>query len=105
MRPFRRLTVFDLTARTRTRLPGVADDALLNGFCWSPDGKRLAYSWKKARPGVPLAVNTDNMNDPKLKTPTESFLTVADADGGNARNVRAGRGAGPDITVGQVDWR
>ncbi len=88
------------------RLAGVPDDAYLIGYCWAPDGKRLAYSWVKALPGVPLAVNTDNMNDPKLNTPTESFLTVADADGGNARNVRTGRGdTGPSITLGEVDWR
>jgi RNA polymerase sigma factor (sigma-70 family) len=102
----RRLFVYDLPARKRTRLAGVPDDALVNGFCWSPDGKRLAYSWKKALPGVPLAYNTETQKDPKLNTPTESFLTVADADGGNAKNVRSGKSdSGPGISLGEVDWR
>src|SRR5262249_24259409 len=63
-----RVYVYDLKAKTRTRLAEVPMNSQVMGSCWSPDGKRVAYSWKQVHPGVPLAVNTDNMNDPKLNT-------------------------------------
>jgi Tol biopolymer transport system component len=101
-----RLFVYDLGTKKRERLADVPHNALIIGYCWSPDGKRLAYTSKQVRPGVPLAENTENMNDPKLNTETESFLMVADADGKNARTLLSGKSSrAPTITIGTLDWR
>jgi Tol biopolymer transport system component len=106
--PLQRLFVYDLQKKTRKRLDDVPLNALImdNCFCWSPDGKQLAYVWKRADHGVPLIANTLNMNDPKMNTETESFLMIADADGTHAKTVLSGKGkSGPEITLGTLDWR
>lgn len=101
-----RLFVYDLKAKSRTRVEEVPENALLIGHCWSPDGKRIAYSWKQVQPGVPLVENTDNMNDPKLKTETESHLVVCDANGKNPKTVLSMKAQyAPRLTIGAVDWR
>jgi hypothetical protein len=76
------------------------------GYSWSPDGKKIAYTWKQVQPGVPLAENTDNMNDPKLKTETESHLVVCDATGKNPKTLLSVKSpTATTITIGSVDWR
>jgi hypothetical protein len=53
-----------------------------------------------------LALNTDNMNDPKLNTETESHPMIADADGKNARTVLSEKApSGPAVTIQYVDLR
>jgi Tol biopolymer transport system component len=63
------------------------------GFCWSPDGKRLAYAWRLDE-------------EPDVDGQTESFLMVIDADGKNARTLLSAkfnnRGT---ITLASPDWR
>jgi RNA polymerase sigma factor (sigma-70 family) len=104
--PLLRLFVYDLKARERRRLAGTPDNGQILGYCWSPDGKQLAYTWRQVHPGVPLAENTDNMNDAKLNTETESHLIVADADGRNARTVMSAKSnRATTITIGSVDWK
>jgi Tol biopolymer transport system component len=106
MPPLPRLFIYDLGSKKCTRLEGVPLNADLNGYCWSPDGKQIAYTWKQVQPGVPLAINTNNMNDPKLNTETESHLMIADADGKNARTVLSEKApSGPTVTIEYVDWR
>ncbi|HJZ59743.1 MAG TPA: sigma factor-like helix-turn-helix DNA-binding protein, partial [Gemmataceae bacterium] len=101
-----RLFVFDLKTMKRQRLAEVPLNALVLGYCWSPDGKKVAYTWKQTKPGVPLVENTDNMNDPKINTETESFLVVADADGKNPKTLLSKKApTAPTITLGNVDWR
>jgi Tol biopolymer transport system component len=101
-----RLFVYDLRAKKRERLLDTPDNGQIIGYCWSPDGKQVAYTWKQVHPGVPLAENTDNMNDPKLNTETESHLMVADADGKNAKTLMSAKAnRATTITIGFVDWR
>jgi Tol biopolymer transport system component len=101
-----RLYVFDLKAMKKERLAEVPNNALVIGYCWAPDGKKVAYTWKQAKPGVPLAGNTDNMNDPKINTETESFLVIADADGKNPKTVLSRKAQfAPTTMLGDIDWR
>ena len=104
--PLHRLFVVDCKTKARTRLAEVPLNAMLIGYCWSPDGKRIAYSWKQVQPGVPLAANTENINDPKLNTETESHLVVCDANGKNPKTVMTIKAEfAPRITIGSIDWR
>jgi RNA polymerase sigma factor (sigma-70 family) len=106
VQPLRRLFVYDVKAKTRVRLEETPDNGLILGYCWSPDGKRIAYTWKQVHPGVPLAVNTENMNDPKLNTETESHLIVCDPNGKNAKTLMSEKApSAPTITIGTFDWR
>ncbi len=101
-----RLFVFDLKTMRRERLAEVPLNAVVVGYCWSPDGRRIAYVWKQAKPGVPLVENTDNMNDPRLRTETESFLVVAAPDGKAPKTLLTRKAStAPQITLGDLDWR
>src|SRR5262249_49812322 len=44
-----RLFVFDLKAMKRERLAEVPMNAQVMGYCWSPDGKKVAYTWRQAK--------------------------------------------------------
>jgi Tol biopolymer transport system component len=102
----RRLFVYDLRAKKQQRLADMPLNGLILGYCWSPDGQHVAYTWKQVQPGVPLAENTNHMNDPKLNTETESHLMVADMDGKNAKTLMSMKAkSGPAVTIGPVDWR
>lgn len=101
-----RLFVYNLKSKERERVEEVPENALLIGYCWSPDGKRLAYTWKQVQPGVPLALNLENLKNPKVRTETESHLIVCDADGKNAKTVVTCKAEdAPAITLGEPDWR
>ena len=98
--------MYDLTAKTRTRLAEVPKDALVASYCWSPDGKNVAYTWRKVRPGCTLPHYTESPNDPKLKTTTDSFLVIADADGKNPKTLLSGKAESAATTnIGTVGWR
>jgi RNA polymerase sigma factor (sigma-70 family) len=101
-----RLFVCDLKTKKRQRLLEAPAHGQIMSYCWSPNGKQVAYTWRQAHPGVPRAENTKNMDDPKLNTETESQLVIADADGKNARTVMSARAPrATTITIGPLDWR
>lgn len=63
------------------------------GYCWSPDGKRIAYVWD---------------NSPEERTEgqeTETFLMVADADGRNSVAVMSEKSTFGAFTVRSPNWR
>ena len=100
-----RLYVYDLKAKTRARLEEVPLNALLLGYAWSPDAKRIAYIWKQVQPGVPLTYGID-INDPekklnpKTQTETESHLVVCDATGKNPKTlVTVKAPSAPQVTI------
>jgi hypothetical protein len=100
------LFVYDIKAKKRERLADVPLNAFILGYAWSPDSRKVAYAWKRVEPGVPIVSNSSNKDDPKRMTETESFVVVADANGGNAKTVHSAKGpTGPTITIRDLDWR
>jgi RNA polymerase sigma factor (sigma-70 family) len=93
----RELCVVETTTGKKT----VVADQPLNGeylgFCWSPDGKRIAYTWREVHEGKPEDV---------INKETESHLVVCDPDGKNQQTIVSEKGQGRwNVTIGTVDWR
>jgi hypothetical protein len=57
---------------------------------WSPDGKRIAYTWKQLHPEL-LKKGPAETSINELMLKTEAFLMVADADGSNAKTMYSDR--------------
>ena len=95
--PKRDLAVLDIPTGKST----VVGDATLNGeimgYCWSPDGKRIAYAWRTVHEGKPEEIANKE---------TESRLVVCDPNGKNAKTIASEKADSPwAITIGRVDWR
>jgi hypothetical protein len=96
-RPTHRLSVIDVATGKAAPVADVPLNGELQGFCWAPDGKQIAYTWREVHEG-----------DPKVlaKKETESHLVTCDPDGKNQKTVLSDRGAGQyEMTLGGVDWR
>jgi RNA polymerase sigma factor (sigma-70 family) len=104
-----RLFVFNLKTQKRERLEDTPLNGFIYSFAWSPDSRRVAYSWKRLEPGVPLATTINangTFDDTKANTETESHLTVADANGKNAKTVLSAKAKNsPTVTIWEMDWR
>jgi RNA polymerase sigma factor (sigma-70 family) len=92
--------LLDLAAGKSRALADFPTNGEALGVAWSPDGKRVAYTWKQ--------VHRELLKKERFEpaVPTEAFLMVADADGRNARTVASGRS---DYAInpifGVIDWR
>jgi RNA polymerase sigma factor (sigma-70 family) len=77
----------------------VPKNAQIQGFCWSPDGKKIAYTWRE--------VHKEKAEEGKVDDrETESHLVVCDADGKNAKTILSEKGKGQwHITLSSVCWR
>ena len=65
------------------------------GYCWSPDGKRIAYSWKSTGPPVGQKGQF-----------REWRLVICDPDGKNPTIVLSEKGTeGETPPIGYIDWR
>lgn len=82
-----RLYRYDLTTQKVEKVPEIPLDAFIMEYAWSPDSHKVAYIWKRMEPGAPVAANLGNLNDPKLRTETETHLNVSDADGKNPKTI------------------
>jgi len=73
------------------------------GVAWAPDGKRIAYTWKRLHPEL---LKKDTLKANEVGLTTEAFLMVADSDGKNAKTVSSGR---CDNAMNRIflslDWR
>ncbi|HEX4611582.1 MAG TPA: sigma-70 family RNA polymerase sigma factor [Urbifossiella sp.] len=97
--PERRRTLVLLDAATGKRTPveGLPLNGDLQGFCWSPDGRRMAYTWRQVHEGTP---------EERLRKETESHLVVADPDGKNPRTILTEKADGQwFMSLGTPDWR
>ena len=91
-----RLAVADVATGEVTLVRDVSLNGDVHGYCWSPDGKRIAYIWQEVPEGKP---------EEKRDRETESVLVVCDPDGGNPKTIATGKGKGFEKTLGGVDWR
>jgi len=69
-----RLSVFDLETRTNKR-SFVDEPGETNGYCWSPDGSRVAYTWQRS------------LDAPADVAVRETFLMTCDPDGSQRKTV------------------
>lgn len=91
-----RLQVLDVASGKVATVDDVPLNAEVQGYCWSPDGKQIAYSWREIPPGKPEEV---------ANAERECFLVVSDADGKNARTIATGKADSGVIAIAGVDWR
>jgi Tol biopolymer transport system component len=84
--------LLDLATKESQALADFPTNGLALGVAWSPDGKRVAYTWKQ--------VHRDKA------VQTEDFLIIVDADGRNARTVASGKcNNATNPNFGVIDWR
>jgi RNA polymerase sigma factor (sigma-70 family) len=92
--------LLDVATKKRRPLADFPINAQALGVAWSPNGKRVAYTWKQNHP--------EQLKKDRLfpSVETESFLIVADADGKNAHTVSSAK---VDNLINQIflsiDWR
>jgi RNA polymerase sigma factor (sigma-70 family) len=99
-----KLIVVDVTTGKATPVEGVPLNANIKGFCWSPDGKTIAYAWREIHARDPKDVPMMAVR-PRVPIETESFLVVCDPDGKNQKTIATEKGSAEWlITIGHLDW-
>jgi Tol biopolymer transport system component len=94
--------VLDITSKKRELLAEFPENAQANGIAWSPDGKKVAYTWMQLLPDV---LKKDTLKAEDFLVETEAFLIVADADGKNAKTISSGKKPINGMIFGTIDWR
>jgi Tol biopolymer transport system component len=89
----RKLVVADVASGAATAVEGIPLDAEVQGYCWSPDGRRVAYTWGRT------------INDGTTQAEAEAYLVVCDPDGRNERTVVTDKHPSKVGTLLHVDWR
>lgn len=88
------LVLIDVKTGKRKRVSQETNGQFVGGCCWSPDGRKIAYVWRRDR---------DNENQA-----WETFLMVMDADGQNSTVVLSEKSSLTDHwynPFGSPDWR
>jgi RNA polymerase sigma factor (sigma-70 family) len=95
--------VLDVETKARTPLADFPENGQGIGVTWSPDGKRVAYTWTQLHAEL---LAKDRISGDDARRETEGFLMVADADGRNAKTIATDKAAfSGNLTLGHVDWR
>jgi RNA polymerase sigma factor (sigma-70 family) len=90
-------TVLDLATGKLTPVADIPLNSQVFSYCWSADGKQIAYAWRETHVGKP---------EDLLMKETESHLVVCDPDGKNPKTIASEKGTGQwIITIGNLDWR
>jgi uncharacterized protein (TIGR03067 family) len=96
-RPVPELIVIDVAT---TKITPVADTPLngeLRDCCWSPDGKKLAYTWREVHEGDPTELLTKE---------TQWHVVTCDPDGKNQKTLLSETGKGAaEQTLEGVRWQ
>lgn len=91
------MSVLGTTTGKSSAVSDMPLNARVMGFCWSPDGKRIAYVWRQVHEGKPQDIRDKE---------TESHLVVCDSDGKNAKTIVSEKGPNPWADrLRDVDWR
>jgi Tol biopolymer transport system component len=99
----RRLYVLDVATKKKAEVAGVPLNATVFWCCWSPDGKRIAYTWRQRHAEL---AKKQMLSDEDVAIETEMFLIVADADGSNTKTVASIKAANArDMPFEAIDWR
>ena len=85
------LAVLDTSTGKVTPVADIPINGGVSSYCWSPDGKRIAYAW--------LESSQDNPAVEEI----EAQVVVCDPDGKNATSIVSDKGR--IITRPGVDWR
>ncbi len=92
------LMVLDLATGTSTPVEGIRPGGHLAGCCWSPDGRRIAYTWQSNR----VEPKPGHL-DPNQKI--ELRAVVCDPDGRNATEIASNRSTAGNWSFGAINWR
>ncbi len=87
----------------REALADFPANAQCRGVAWSPDGKRVAYTWVQLHEDV---LKLERLTPEDVNVETEAFLVIADADGRNQRTVASAKANSVLQPIyGSIDWR
>jgi len=95
--------LLDIKTGKREPLAEFPENGKVCGIAWSPDGKRIAYTWVQLHEDL---LKKDSIAASDVQIETEAFLMVADADGKNAKTVVTEKGSNAiNMILGNIDWR
>jgi RNA polymerase sigma factor (sigma-70 family) len=95
--------VVDVKSGKRETLADFPANGRAFGIAWSPDGKRLAYTWQ---PLDEELLKKDSIGGNDAVKESEGFLVVADADGKNAKTIVSDKGQfALNMVLGAIEWR
>jgi uncharacterized protein (TIGR03067 family) len=95
--PVRELAVLDVATGKWEKVADTPMNGDIMGYCWSPDGKKIAYTWRQVPEGKP---------EDTIDKETESHLVICDPDGKNQKTVLTEKGISQwQIVLAGVDWQ
>lgn len=99
----RRLYVLDMVTKKKTEVAEVPLNATVFWCCWSPDGKRIAYTWRQRHDEL---AKKQKPSAEDVAIETEMFLIVANADGSNAKTIASVKtNNAMEMPFTAIDWR
>jgi Tol biopolymer transport system component len=91
------MSVLDIASKKVSKVQDLPLNAQLIDYCWSPDGKQIAYVWRRFNPA-------DTDEDAADKE-TEAHLIVCDPDGKNAKTILTEKCTGRGAALSEINWR